>query len=53
MGDEIYGITWNSFEEDLVSVYINEHNNVAVPQFRHLIPFCPDGGVIFIVLTQT
>ena len=43
MGDEIYGITWNKYGEDLVSVYKREHFQVAVPQFTHLVPFCPDG----------
>lgn len=42
--DEIYGITWNEYGEDLVNVYKREHFDVAFPQFKYLIPFCPDGG---------
>ena len=44
MGDRILGITWSDYEDDLCSVYKYEHNDVLIPQYKHLVPFCPDGG---------
>lgn len=44
MGNEIYGITWANYGEDLASVYKYEHYEVIVPQFKYLVPFCSDGG---------
>lgn len=47
MGDEILGITFFQYGEDLANVYQFEHFEVAVPQYKHLIPFSPDGGGSF------
>lgn len=44
MGSEIYGIKWADYGEDLVSAYKYEHFETIMPQFKHLIPFSPDGG---------
>ena len=44
MGNEIYGITWTNYGEDLVNVYKYEHNEVILPLYEYLVPFCPDGG---------
>jgi len=44
MGDEVLGITFSSYGEDLVSTYKFEHFEVVYPQYKYLIPFCPDGG---------
>lgn len=44
MGDRILGITWSDYGDDLCSVYKYEHNDVLIPQYKHLVPFCPDGG---------
>lgn len=44
MGDVVLGMTDEQYGEDLFSVYQFEHFEVVVPQYKHLIPFSPDGG---------
>ena len=40
-GDEIYGIS--NGKEDIINVYIREHNHVQYPMYNNIIPFSPDG----------
>lgn len=47
MGDEIYGLYFVDGKEDLDTVYFREHHLVSVPQYKDIIPFCPDGGGSF------
>lgn len=44
MGFEVLGIMWDRKAHDLVDTYRIEHFEVIVPQYKHLIPFSPDGG---------
>ena len=43
MGDEVLGMTDESYSYDLFKVYQFEHYEVIVPQYEYLIPFSPDG----------
>ena len=43
MGFEVLGITYTD-DYNLVNAYQFEHFEVIVPQYKHLIPFSPDGG---------
>jgi hypothetical protein len=47
MGNDILGINYKSNNYDLVKVYRIEHFEVMYPQYKYLIPFCPDGGGSF------
>ena len=42
MGTEVYGFN-KDYSESIENVYIYEHFHVAIPQYRNLIPFSPDG----------
>jgi len=44
MGDEILGISCFPNTNDLAETYYFEHFEVIYPQYKHLIPFYPDGG---------
>ena len=43
MGNEVLGMTDESYSYDLFKVYQFEHYEVIVPQYEYLIPFSPDG----------
>lgn len=43
MGTEVYGFDTENVES-IESVYYYEHFEVMVPQWKHLVPFSPDGG---------
>ena len=49
MGTEIYGFHNNS-PNSIEDTYEFEHFKTAVPQWRHLVPFSPDGGGSFYCL---
>lgn len=44
MGDVVLGLIDEEKKYDLFVCYQIEHFEVIVPQYKHLIPFCPDGG---------
>jgi cell wall assembly regulator SMI1 len=42
-GKQVYGI--NPLDaENLESIYLREHYEVEIPQYKHLVPFSPDGA---------
>lgn len=43
MGNEVLGMTDESYGTDLFNVYQFEHYEVIVPQYEYLIPFSADG----------
>lgn len=43
MGTEVYGFDITA-AESIESVYHYEHFEVIVPQWKHFVPFSPDGG---------
>ena len=43
MGNEVLGMTDESYSYDLFKVYQFEHYEVIVPQYEYLIPFSADG----------
>ena len=44
MGDNVLGVIDKEKNYDLFMCYNIEHFEVVVPQYKHLIPFSPDGG---------
>lgn len=43
MSKEVYGINLQE-AENLESIYLREHNEVEIPQYKHFVPFSPDGA---------